>query len=246
VYRRFEEGDSELLVSFCDMQLMPFKTEVEVENFWISSLEKYRKLVLTGALEDLEQAIAIAPSSAAYNMRALILSAMGSNDAAIEDFARSLEMRPLAWTYAHRAEVRMKMQDYSGAEADFQQALALDSTDQDVYFLRARMWENRLRYADGMQDMNSLIRLAPRNALAHAYRAFLKREQGMLGAALKDIERAAKLAPLDPLVFRHKGLIHLSLGEETAACQAFDRALWLGFTELYDDEVERIMKAFCK
>lgn len=246
VYRRFEEGKSELLVSFCDMQLMPYEAEQDVEKFWLSSIEKYRKLDLNGALKDLDQAIAISPSSAAYNMRALILSAMGSNDAAMQDFGRSLELKPLAWTYAHRAEVRMKLQDYSGAEADFQKALALDSTDEDVYFLRARMWENRLRYADGMQDMNSLIRLKPRNAHAYAYRAFLKREQGMLGAALKDIERAARLAPLDPLVFRHKGLIHLSLGEEQAACQAFDRALWLGFTEQYDDEVERIMKAFCK
>lgn len=246
VYRRFEEDDRELFVSFCDMQLMPFEAKVDVEKFWVSSIKKYRQLDLNGALADLEQTIEVAPSSAAYNLRALIFSAMGSHDAAIEDFTRSLEMRPLAWTYAHRAEVRVKKQEYAEAEKDFQQAFALDSTDEDVYFLRARMWENRLRYADGMQDMNSLIRLYPRNAHAYAYRAFLKREQGMLDAALKDIERAARLAPLDPLVFRHKGLIHLSLDEENLACQAFERALWLGFTEQYDDEVERIMKAFCK
>jgi tetratricopeptide (TPR) repeat protein len=246
IYRRFEEGQNELLVRFCDMRLMPYEAEVNVEKLWASSIEKYRQMDLRGALADLEQAIKISPSSAAYNLRALILSAMGNNDAAIADFARSIELKPLAWTYAHRAEVRMRMEDYSGAEADFQKALLLDSTDADVYFLRARMWENRLRYEEGMQDMNSLIRLSPRNAHAYAYRAFLKREQGMLDAALKDIERAARLAPLDPLVFRHKGLIHLSLGEEVSACQAFERALWLGFTEQYDDEVERIMKAFCK
>ncbi len=245
-YRRFEEGGNELFVSFCDMQLTAFDAQIHVEKLWAGSIEKYRQMDLKGALVDLDLAIAIAPNSAAYNLRALILSAMGSLDAAISDFDASLALRPLAWTYAHRAEVRSKKRDYTAAEADFRKALAMDSLDEDTWFLRARMWEDRLQYAKGMDDMNSLIRLAPRNAHAYAYRAFLKREQGMLGAALKDAERAARLAPFDPLVFRHKGLIHLSLDEEEQACQAFERALWLGFTELYDDEVERIMKAFCK
>jgi tetratricopeptide (TPR) repeat protein len=108
------------------------------------------------------------------------------------------------------------------------------------------MWEQRMLITRSLADMDRAIALNPREASAYAYRASLYKEIGALDAALRDVQEAVKLAPKDPLSYRYKGIIHLSRGEQQASCEAFEKALQLGYTEQYDDEVWRLKREFCE
>ena len=60
------------------------------------------------------------------------------------------------------------------------------------------------------------------------------------------MEKSIKLYPSNSYAYRNLGLIYLEMGENEKACEAFEKALLLRFTESYGPEVMELKKKNCK
>lgn len=103
---------------------------------------------LTGAIEDFDRAIELAPNSAdAYNARGNVNAMAGKPAQSIRDFNRAIRCnRDFADAYYNRAIGRHDLGDRSGAKVDFHQAAKLFQQQKDVGgYQQAREWIIKLK-----------------------------------------------------------------------------------------------------
>ena len=63
--------------------------------------------------------------------------------------------------------------------------------------------------------------------------------------ALNDIDQAIRLYPDYAYAYRNRGIIYVSQARYSEGCPDFHRALQLGFTKQYDDEVDDLFEKYC-
>ncbi len=103
---------------------------------------------LSGAIDDFDRAIELAPNSAdAYNGRGNVNAMAGNPAQSIRDFNRAIRCnRNFADAYYNRAIGRHDLGDRSGAKVDFHQAAKLFQQQQDVGgYQQAREWIIKLK-----------------------------------------------------------------------------------------------------
>jgi tetratricopeptide (TPR) repeat protein len=103
---------------------------------------------LTGAIQDFDRAIELAPYSAdAYNARGNVNAMAGKPAQSIRDFNRAIRYnRNFADAYYNRAIGRHDLGDRQGAKVDFNQAAKLFQQQKDLGgYYQAREWINKLR-----------------------------------------------------------------------------------------------------
>lgn len=103
---------------------------------------------------------------------------------------------------------------------DFAQALAYDSTDH-------------------------VVELNPNEVLCYSNRSFSRLKTGDLAGAMKDINISLSLYKTNSYAYKVRGLIYLEKNMNSAACQDFNEALRLGYTEEHGGEVRELIKEHC-
>jgi tetratricopeptide (TPR) repeat protein len=125
-----------------------FPVEHRVEAYSNRGFSKAMLDDLTGAIEDFDRAIELAPNSAdAYNARGNVNAMAGNPAQSIRDFNRAIRCnRNFADAYYNRAIGRHDLGDRQGAKVDFHQAAKLFQQQKDLGgYQQAREWINKLR-----------------------------------------------------------------------------------------------------
>jgi tetratricopeptide (TPR) repeat protein len=125
-----------------------FPVEHRVEAYSNRGFSKAMLDDLTGAIEDFDRAIELAPNSAdAYNARGNVNAMAGNPAQSIRDFNRAIRYnRNFADAYYNRAIGRHDLGDRQGAKVDFNQAAKLFQQQKDLGgYQQAREWINKLR-----------------------------------------------------------------------------------------------------
>jgi tetratricopeptide (TPR) repeat protein len=125
-----------------------FPVEHRVEAYSNRGFSKAMLDDLTGAIEDFDRAIELAPNSAdAYNARGNVNAMAGNPAQSIRDFNRAIRCnRNFADAYYNRAIGRHDLGDRLGAKVDFHQAAKLFQQQKDLGgYQQAREWINKLR-----------------------------------------------------------------------------------------------------
>jgi tetratricopeptide (TPR) repeat protein len=146
----------------------------------------------TGALSDLDQAIALDSQNAdSYYRRGNLRHQQGDRPGAIADYTQAIALNPQHQNaYFNRAVVLNATGDPTAAEADFTAALQLDPTDIIAYYSRGAV-RRSLRDAEGtFADFDQVVRLAPDRYEAYYNRALAWEMLGDRQQAIADLTQA--------------------------------------------------------
>lgn len=121
---------------------------------------------------------------------------------------------------------RFSVKDYAGAEAALRKAAQLDPNAAATQSDLGDLYLNWLkRPADAVTAYRALVKIKPEDSSAHFGLGLALASQGNSRAAASELERAAALAPSNPLPFTALGRLYALSGEPDKALAVFDRAL---------------------
>jgi tetratricopeptide (TPR) repeat protein len=89
---------------------------------------------------------------------------------------------------------------------------------------------------DGLSQLEAAVKIAPADALPHAFLGLHWLDQGQLIAAIRELQIAAALEPSNPAFAAQLGAAYTATGDMISAKQAYQRA-----TELAPDEIEFLL-----
>jgi tetratricopeptide (TPR) repeat protein len=83
-------------------------------------------------------------------------------------------------------------------------------------------------------------------ALAYNNKGYAEYKLGNTQAAMASINHSISLYPENSYAYRNRALVYLALKNNVSACIDIDKALELGFTRSYGDELEKLRLSECK
>jgi tetratricopeptide (TPR) repeat protein len=102
------------------------------------------------------------------------------------------------------------------------------------------------QYELALHEFEYVLKIDPFQGLALNNKAFALLKMGKLNDALAIVDEAIRVDPSNSYAFRNKALILIELKEIDKACQNLEKAISLNFTKNYGDEVEILIKKYCK
>lgn len=153
-----------------------------------------------------------------------------------------------AQAYYERGMNKVAKENYKQALEDFTQAIEMDKDFADAYYARAfYVKEKTGDYIGAIEDYTQTIELQTNDNDAKAYsnrghaKFMLKDYKG----AIDDIQAALSLDPNDPYTYRNRALIFIQINNKPMICPDLMKALELGYSKLFDDEVQRLFDKYC-
>ena len=185
------------------------------EDYTESGKSKFNLKDFNGALADYNKAIELNPDYLfAYMERGYLKYALEDYRGAIADYTKAIELRPdymvnkfvntmreTAQDFLDKVEKRGDFRDetgalldYTKAMADYDQAIALNYEDADVYMKRgyAKYWFKD--YKDAIVDYSRAIELKP-NAISYSMRGLVKSALFDYRGAIDDYTKGIELKP---------------------------------------------------
>jgi len=194
-----------------------------------SGTRKFEKRDYAGAIEDLSQALELAPKEwPIYGLRARAKKEAGDLDGAILDYSKAIDLDSShALPYAGRASARHRKNDLDGAIQDYSEALRLEPRNVDHYVNRAAV---RIQNGDlngGIADCKKALELNPKEPVAHQNLGSAHLEKKDFDLALQAFSKAIELNPRWPLPYFERAKAGYRKGDYAAALKDADRAYQL-------------------
>jgi len=155
------------------------------------------------ALRDYDEAVRLAPTRArVWLVRGSQLSSMGEADRALADLGESIRLDPNdKFAYERRAEIWSKKADRERELADRSEVVRLVPDNAYAYMDRAYALGIGLGNDEkAIEDYTTALRLDPKRAIAHFYRARLWLSVGDTARASADFDAAVRVGHRDAYV----------------------------------------------
>jgi tetratricopeptide (TPR) repeat protein len=169
------------------------------KRFYDSAIVKLNSGDYTGAVADLDRAIAIDPNYAdAYFNRAYIKqNHLQDYPGAVADYDRYIAFNANSFAaYYARGVIKLeRLQNPQDALADFDRTIALNSLHKEAYYYRGFIRSNHSRdYPKALADFDRAIALDNTYAEAYHQRGILKKDRlNDRPGAIRDLQAAAKI-----------------------------------------------------
>jgi tetratricopeptide (TPR) repeat protein len=138
---------------------------------------------------------------------------------------QALSLRPSANGYAYRGYTKGVLNDYQGAISDFNQALAINPRDADVYNNRGSI---KLATGDkqgAIADYNQALAINPRYVESYNNRGWVKAELGDYQGSIADFNQALAINPRHADSYNNRGIVKSILGDKQGAIDDYGQAL---------------------
>ncbi|HEX2590242.1 MAG TPA: tetratricopeptide repeat protein [Rhizomicrobium sp.] len=179
------------------------------------------------ALADINTAIGLHPTAMRYRTRGLIYGLLKRYPEALADFDAALALKPsgrdAARTHYARGAALRKMNRSAEADAEYDAAIAADSTWGVPYVGRANLDIARHDFGAADADLDKAVSLTPDDSYAWHNRGFLRWLEGRYAEAVSDLTRSIAVEP-KPLAYYNRGQAYLSLGRYGEAMADFAAA----------------------
>lgn len=146
-----------------------------------------------------------------------------------------------------KAVVLEEMGRIDEALAELEHFIRLDPEADEGYLNTAFFLSKHDRHQEALAYYD---KMEPRVEKDDAYffnnRGYTRMKLGDTKGALKDIQRSIDLRPGNSYAYRNLGLTFQAMGKKDDACDAFEKALALGFTGQFGDEVEKEHATYCR
>ncbi len=117
------------------------------------------------------------------------------------------------------------------------------------------VYNNMGKYKEAVDIFNKSIALNEKKkdyinkeilGFTYSNRGHAKYKLGDNKGALKDFEKSIELAPSNSYVFKNRALVYIAMNKNKEACLDLYRAISLGFSDMYGNEVEKLINAYCR
>lgn len=92
---------------------------------------------------------------------------------------------------------------------------------------------------------NKVIELDKDQPLAFNNRGYVKYKLNDLKGAMQDVNHSLELYPSNSFAYKNRALIFIALKQMNFACEDLQKAISLGFTSMYGDEVQKLLEKYC-
>jgi tetratricopeptide (TPR) repeat protein len=183
------------------------------------------------ALALIDQALAHAPTAAAWSNRAAVLRALGRLEDALASHDEALRRTPhLAPAHANKAESLLALSRHAEALASCDRALALRANHAETWMRRGFALQALARPEEALASYDRALELNPGNATVLLNRGVALEALGRIAEALGSYDLALSIEPSARAhVNRGNALYALERHEEAAA--SFAQAIALGLDE---------------
>lgn len=151
--------------------------------------------------------------------------------------------------YYNKGIEEANQENYDEALEDFNKAIELKPEYTQAYINRAYYAKENLGdYKGAIEDYIIAINMSTDDNDAHAYSnmAFAKMKIKDYKGALDNIKFSLTLDSINPYAYRNKALIFLALNNKHVACVDLQKAIELGYTEKYGNDVQKLIDENCK
>lgn len=212
--------------------------EINLNNF--SNAETYAKLALENSKYNDEK-------SNSYLLLGNINVGLSHFSLAYDAFLKSIEFNPKnVLALNNIIPVLDKVNMSSEKLKYYKLILEADSTK---YLFRINIGFDYLKkekYKLALEEFDYVLKMDPSQGLALNNKAFALLKLGELTVALATVDEAIRVDPNNSYAFRNKALILIELKEIDKACLNLEKAISLNFTKNYGDEVDLLIKKYCK
>jgi tetratricopeptide (TPR) repeat protein len=168
-------------------------------------------------------------------------------EGAYQDLLKALSYDSLdPAAYINLANVMRNLGDTAKAIGYCFKAHQLDTTlfmpIANIGFIRATAGD----YKGALPYFDWALRKKPDASLVYNNRGYAKMKLGDLKGALADIEHSLKLFPQNSYAYRNRALVYIEEKKYKKACEDLHTASALGFKLNYGDEVDKLIKEYCK
>lgn len=186
-----------------------------------------REKVSTGILAALLVIAFVAPALAAQKSLLVPASPALSGDAAkLEQLSREiLNLPKTADLYVQRGELYLRQQKNALALADYQQAIALDSSLDRAWYGRGMAYGRMGKLELAIADMSEYIRRRLDDSMGYTKRGVRYMWAGNINAAFRDYQRALRLDRNNAEAHDDIGVIYANRQNFTQAIFHFSRAI---------------------
>ena len=140
--------------------------------------------------------------------------------------ARGLaDKEDLATAHKNKGNAYDDKGEYDHALEEYEQALATNPQDADVFNSRGTTYIALGRYELAIQDFDQAIKLNPASPMAFGNRCFGKALLGQLEQGLADCNEALRVKPKNPSAFAARGFVYLKLKRYDAAITDYNSEL---------------------
>lgn len=101
------------------------------------------------------------------------------------------------------------------------------------------------QYDKSLELNNKALQISPNDPVTYNNRGFVKYKLNDLKGAMEDVNRSIKLYPTNSYAYKNRALIFIAMKQMNYACDDLKKALSLGFTEMYGEEVQKLMEKYC-
>ena len=100
-------------------------------------------------------------------------------------------------------------------------------------------------YKKALELNNKVLKLDPEQPLGYNNRGFVKYKLGDLKGAMEDINYSLKIYPANSYAYKNRALVYIAMKQTSKACLDLQQAIDLGFTQMYGDEVQKLIEKYC-
>lgn len=240
-------GLIELELNNCKQAVAFLDTAIALNNleadYYVNRALAKQECELKSSLDDFNQALLLHPNHpvARHNL-ALEAAKQGAYDQAEQQLSEIIRMDSLMLDpYVERAYLRLQQKNYHGALADYNRAIALESSDPEIWLNRGVAKEKLADRKGAYADYTQAIELKPDFVKAWLNRGNLLAAQQRYPEALEDYSVAILYQPDYGVAYYNRAITHYRLNQLEKACQDLKRA------EKSNHPVAENMKArFCR
>lgn len=185
----------------------------------------------------------------AYRYRGSAYNMSKKYDEAINDLSKAISLKhnDIA-SYFDRGLCYAQLKKFDLALADINKGVEIDSTQAFVaynniaYFIKFEQedWDGAIEY------FSKAIELEPKFAYGYSNRAYAKYKKGLIKEAFKDIRKSLELDPSNSYAYKNYALFYIKENNIKDACTQLNKAKQLGYSVIYDSEVDDLLKQHCK
>ncbi|PCJ87760.1 MAG: hypothetical protein COA57_04185 [Flavobacteriales bacterium] len=220
-------------------------------TFWTDAIEKYpnahkpwfmranakfEAVDFLGAIVDYDKFIKINPGYFdAYNNRGNAKLKVGNYSDALNDFNKAIKLNSnYANSYINRGTASVELRNYGAAIEDFTKAIELSPDNDMAFFNRGNVYAMKNNFQEAEKDFSKAIDVNPDNFSAYMMRANVYLVSNDYGDVISDLTKVLELEPSNAVAFYNRGGAQNALGNRSAACNDWQRALQLGYSKASD------------
>lgn len=113
------------------------------------------------------------------------------------------------------------------------------------YVNLAFQYSHHGQHAKALELNNKALQINPNDPFTYNNRGFVKYKLNDLKGAMEDVNHSLKLYPANSYAYKNRALIFIAMKQVNYACDDLKKALSLGFTEMYGEEVQKLMEKNC-